>query len=215
MYSLNQSGAVIVQSLIAGNTSVGSGGGFYLSASSGPPSPLLVNNTVVNNSGAESGVYLTGFDAQVQLFNNIVAAASTLPAVLFDTTYSSTPPVFDHSDLFNSAGPAASGSCAAVVGTAGNISADPKFSGASDYHLQSSSPAIDAGNNSAPSLPATDLDGKPRISGAAVDQGVYEFQPPLVLTMNAISGAVEGAGFSAVLAHDSGGPGPYSAHIPC
>jgi parallel beta-helix repeat protein len=213
IYIVNQSGAIIVQNLITGNTSAGSGGGLYLSASSGPPAPLLVNNTIVNNSGAESGVYLTGFDGQVQLFNNIVAAASTLPAVLCDTTYSSTPPVFDHSDLFNSAGPAASGSCAAVVGTAGNISADPKFAGAVDYHLQSGSPAIDAGNNSAPSLPSTDLDGKPRISGAAVDQGVYEFQPPLVLTMSSISGAVEGAGFSPVLAHISGGVAPYSASI--
>jgi PKD repeat protein len=213
IYIVNQSGAIIVQNLITGNTSAGSGGGLYLSASSGTQAPLLVNNTIVNNSGAESGVYLTGFDGQVQLLNNIVAAASTLPAVLCDTTYSSITPVFDHNDLFNSAGPAASGSCAAVVGTAGNISADPKFVAAGDYHLQSGSPPIDAGNNSAPSLPSTDLDGKPRISGAAVDQGVYEFQPPLVLTMSSISGAVEGAGFSAVLAHLSGGVGPYSASI--
>ena len=213
IYIVNQSGPIIVQNLITGNTSAGSGGGLYLSASSGTPAPLLVNNTIVNNSGAESGVYLTGFDGQVQLFNNIVAAASTLPAVLCDTTYSSTPPVFDHNDLFNSAGPAASGSCASVVGTSGNISADANFAAAGDYHLQSSSPAIDAGNNSAPSLPSTDLDGKSRISGVAVDQGVYEFQPPLVITMSSISGAVEGTGFSAVIAHFSGGVGPYSATI--
>jgi hypothetical protein len=213
VYIANQSTATIVQNVITGNTSTGSGGGLYLLASSGSGSPLFVNNTVSGNAGAESGFYITGFESQVQLFNNIITAASSLPAVLCDKTYSSTPPVFDHNDLFNSAGPAASGSCAAVVGTAGNTLADPKFAAAGDYHLQSSSPAIDAGNNGAPSLPSTDLDGKPRISGVAVDQGVYEFQPPLVMTMSSFAGAVEGAGFSAVLAHFSGGVGPYSASI--
>jgi hypothetical protein len=213
VYIVNQSTATIVQNVITGNTSTGSGGGLYLLASSGSGSPLFVNNTVSGNAGAESGVYITGFESQVQLFNNIITAAASLPAVLCDTTYSSIPPVFDHNDLFNSAGPAASGSCSQVVGTAGNISADPKFAAAGDYHLQSSSPAIDAGNNSAPALPATDLDGKPRISGVAADQGAYEFQQPVVVTMSSVSGAIEGASFSAVVAHFIGGAGPYTATI--
>lgn len=213
IYIVNQSGATIVQNLITGNTSAGSGGGLYLLASSGTQSPLLVNNTLANNSGAESGVYLSGFDAQVQLLNNIVAAASTVPAVLCDTTYSSIPPVFDHNDLFNSAGAATQGSCAQVVGTSGNIASDPQFVAAGDFHLQGMSPAVDAGNSSAQSLPASDLDGRPRISGFAVDQGAYEFQQPLVVTATSICCAVEGAGFSTVVAHFSGGVGPYTASV--
>jgi hypothetical protein len=213
IYMVNQSDANIVENLITGNTSTGSGGGLYLLTPSGTRGPLLVNNTLANNAGAESGVYLSGFDARVQLVNNIVAAATTIPAVLCDTTYSSTSPVFDHNDLFNSAGPATQGSCSQVVGTSGNISADPRFFAAGDFHLQGTSPAIDAGNSGAPSLPATDLDGKPRISGVAVDQGVYEFQQPIVVTMTSLCCAVEGAGFSAVVAHFSGGVGPYSAGI--
>jgi hypothetical protein len=213
IYIVNQSDATIVQNLITGNTSAGSGGGLYISPPSGTRGPLLVNNTLANNSGAESGVYLTGFDAQVQLVNNIVAAATTIPAVLCDTTYSSIPPVFDHNDLFNSAGPATQGSCSQVVGTSGNISADPRFFAAGDFHLQGTSPAIDGGNSSAPSLPATDLDGMPRISGVAVDQGAYEFQQPIVVTMTSLCCAVEGAGFSAMVAHFSGGVGPYSASL--
>jgi PKD repeat protein len=213
IYAVNQSDANIVQNLITGNRSPVSGAGLYISPPSGTRGALLVNNTIAGNFGGDSGVFLGGFDAQVQLFNNIVAAASTVPAVLCDTTYSSTPPVFDHNDLFNSAGPATQGSCSQVVGTSGNISADPKFVASGDFHLQSSSPSIDAGNSGAPSLPSADLDGKPRISGVAVDQGAYEFQQPLVVTMSSVSGAVEGTAFSAIVAHFAGGAGPYTATI--
>jgi hypothetical protein len=46
-----------------------------------------------------------------------------------------------------------------------------------DFHLQSNSPCINAGNNIYVSL-ATDLDGNPRVVGTAVDVGAYEFQTP-------------------------------------
>jgi hypothetical protein len=64
------------------------------------------------------------------------------------------------------------------VGT-GNFTNPPLFANpvAGDYHLQTNSPCINAGNNSfAPT--ALDLDGNPRISGGTVDVGAYEFQNP-------------------------------------
>jgi hypothetical protein len=61
----------------------------------------------------------------------------------------------------------------------GNIDADPLFVDAAigDLRLQAGSPAIDAGDQAL--LPAgitTDLDGNPRVVGANVDMGAYEFQ---------------------------------------
>ena len=43
-----------------------------------------------------------------------------------------------------------------------------------DFHLRPGSSAIDAGGGD--SFPETDADGKPRVSGKAVDAGAYEFQ---------------------------------------
>jgi len=58
----------------------------------------------------------------------------------------------------------------------GNINTTPQFVNAAsgNYRLQSTSPCINTGSAAAPSLPATDLDGLPRILGSAPDMGAYE-----------------------------------------
>ena len=59
--------------------------------------------------------------------------------------------------------------------TGNNITNAPQFEDASssNFHLQVSSPCVDAGNN-AYAVGSTDLDGNPRILGVAVDIGAYE-----------------------------------------
>jgi hypothetical protein len=61
----------------------------------------------------------------------------------------------------------------------GNITKEPVFVDAAngDLRLQSTSPCIDAGNT-VEAYGITDLDGKPRVLGAAVDMGAYEFGSP-------------------------------------
>jgi hypothetical protein len=62
-----------------------------------------------------------------------------------------------------------------------NITGDPQFVTAGNYHLTAGSPCIDAGDNTASGLPVTDLDGDYRILdggiGSIVDIGADEYSP--------------------------------------
>jgi nitrous oxidase accessory protein NosD len=176
MWIVNQSDALIVQNVITGNQA-GQGGGIYWLVPSGARGPLLVNNTIAGNQGQGSGIFAAGFDAQAQLFNNIVVGASGQSAVYCDQFYDPAPPVFRSNNVFSPAAAAFGGSCGDPSGTSGNLSADPLFvdPASNDYHLAAGSPSIDAGDNSAPELPSRDVDGDPRVMNGRVDQGVDEF----------------------------------------
>jgi predicted outer membrane repeat protein len=68
-----------------------------------------------------------------------------------------------------------------TLGTDGgnNIDANPLYVDAANGNLRltNGSPAINAGDNDAPDMQATDLDGNPRILDSIVDMGAYEFDP--------------------------------------
>ena len=61
----------------------------------------------------------------------------------------------------------------------GTVKADPRFVGSADFRLRSDSPARDAGNSAWTTGIPTDLDGAPRVFGAAVDIGAWEVGDPI------------------------------------
>ena len=184
---VNQSDANIFNNLITGNSASGNGGGVYFLVPSGARGPFLVNNTVVNNTAASgSGVFADGFDAAAQLVNNVFFNSNASPVACGNGFGNSNGilPVISSNDVFSPVAFGFSGFCSNLNGSPGNISADPQFVNltGNNFHMQASSPAIDAGNNNAPNLPQQDLDGNPRIAfGSAatctstVDMGAYEF----------------------------------------
>ena len=183
-----------------------------------PAEVFINNTVAYNTSAGDASQIEVADPTQLEFANNIIVGDDANSAVLIDSGYyplyfdlgygggsdvgsyapgvDLTDAAFDHNDIYNSVGPAFNGSniISNPAGSNGNISADPLFvnvknnPASPDYHLQSGSPAIDAGNNSALqqlanlTYPlATDYDGNPRVqdgTGAVsypvVDMGPYE-----------------------------------------
>jgi hypothetical protein len=137
--------------VIANNSATNYGGGSGFST--------LVNCTVAANSLQPGYGGNGGGSYQDTLFNCIV--------------YNNTAP--NGSNYYSSG--MASCCTAPLAGGPGNITGTPLFVNptAGDFHLQSNSPCINAGNNAYMTV-GTDLDGHPRAVGGAVDIGAYEFQ---------------------------------------
>jgi len=178
LWSVGPNDQLVEQNLITGN-SAPTGSAIY--ALNGFH---LVNNTIAGNVPNISGVVVGTFTSAMYIANNIIVTSGTENGLL--CTYSaSEPPVVRFNDVFSSHGVANAyaGDCASFYGTSGNISSDPQFVSSFNFHLLAGSPAIDAGDNSAPNLPPTDFDGNPRIVDGRltgtpiVDLGIYEFQP--------------------------------------
>jgi parallel beta-helix repeat protein len=176
--------ATIVNNLIIKNRA-GCGGGVHWGASIGS-TLVLVNNTIADNDALKgSGIFTNAFDSGLsQYFNNNIIAKAAQTALHCEGTG---PSVMKSNNLYAPSGTAYFG-CFDQTGTNGNISVDPLFVDPpnDNYLLHIGSPAIDSGDNTAPSLPVIDLDGYARIfdgdgvGGAVIDIGALEFsnRPP-------------------------------------
>jgi len=157
---------IIVNNAIAWNN----GHGIYNEVSS----PTITNNTISINLNGTGIANL--FASNPQISNNIVILNGH-HGIYADGSSS---PINTYNDVWGNSisGPGWTDYYGTAPGT-GSISADPKFVSIFDAHLQCGSPAINAGNNSAPNVPSYDLDGKPRPVGGIVDMGAYEKQLPI------------------------------------
>ena len=188
--SVDSEGLTVVSDNIVANNHVGgggSGGGLYIYARSDGP-VTVTNNTFVANAAFDgsSGIFTSGSAQYANLTNNIVVAATNQTAVSCDTIRSSVSAVFAYNDVYSATGIPWTASCD-FTSNPGNISTDPLFVDPNgNFHLQSGSPVLDAGSNSASGLPSTDFDGSPRIvdgnrdGNAVVDLGAYELQPTTI-----------------------------------
>jgi uncharacterized repeat protein (TIGR01451 family) len=153
----------LTNNIIADNSAEELGGGIYVIDSEG----TLVNNTIAENQeGAGEGIYLDG-TAEATILNNIIVshtygvynAGTGTPDVTYNDVWGSSV-----SDYYN------------VTPGTGNISSDPWFVDPEnwDYHLWTTSPAVDAGHPDAGLAPSLDIDGDSRPMGSRVDMGADE-----------------------------------------
>jgi hypothetical protein len=172
------SGVRIIQNVITGNTAF-TGGGLEIDNTV----ILVLNNTIAGNDAQGDGSAFFGafFTASgpMTISNNLIISKTSQAALgcrAFDTV---NPPVFSFNDVFSPGGLSYGNICIDQTGKNGNISADPLFvdPAVDNFRLQPTSPAIDAGSNTASTqLPPTDFDGNPRIVHNVVDMGAFEFQ---------------------------------------
>lgn len=205
-------GVAIVQNLIYDN-SAGCGGGAlafdgYTDARTGI-AVLIANNTIVDNTdrGYPAGYSNCAPIAQiypgpeqygasspaVTLINNILSGSTSYPSVNCSSIggpFAPSQPTFEYNILHNAGGPFFGSYCVDVSGQDNNNTADPQFVSPStyNYQLQSSSPAIGAGQDSVVQTFfnltgmswTTDFLGYPRIqnpgNGCLIDMGAYEHQ---------------------------------------
>jgi len=148
--------STIINNTIVNNTANDNGGGIYVSPGS---SPIITNNIIVGNTAVDGGGIYSDTAALPTSFNNVWGNSLNEYVNCVPSNSISVDPLFDDP------GP-------------------PAY----DYHLDSDplnfSPCIDAGNNGALSLPATDFEGEPRVfdgddnGTATVDMGADEYYVP-------------------------------------
>lgn len=167
------------------------GGGLYWLTPLSTPGILLLNNTITNNSATQgAAIFTSGFDDNTSIQNNTIIGQAGVDSVFCDSFNNNTPPGFTSNDVFVSGALPYGGICSDQTGLQGNISADPLFvdTAVDNFHLQSASPAINAGNNTARvALPATDIDGNTRLFNSTVDIGAFEFQGATTATFSSTS----------------------------
>ena len=169
----------IINNLISGNyllragdfSVVTYGGGIYCYG--GPPE-VIINNTLLGNAATKgAGLYLNSSIRNLSIANNLIAFNSSG----IEAASGSTKLSFLNNCVYGN-GTNDFSLIANPTGANGNISADPLLTGSGtfrDVHLQAGSPCIDAGDAGSVQAGWTDIDGRPRTTGAAVDIGADEW----------------------------------------
>ncbi len=147
----------------------GVGAGIFIQQNEEMPSPRITNNVIYKNGAAGSEGEAIFVDGSAPVISNNIIAHNGSGLYLPDGAA-----ITSNNCLFENAGYNYSGQFPGV----GDIEADPKFvnAAAGDFHLATDSQCIDRGNDSVVREGELDKDGSPRVYGAHVDIGAYEWR---------------------------------------
>lgn len=181
----------LVNCLFSGNKSLGDGGAISL----GVDGATIRNCTVSGNSAASLGAGLTfNSTGLVSVVNSIFwenATAGSSTGELTQIHFLSASFSITHTCIKGKSFYSGTGNTGNDPLLVSGVYASSAPTTAGDFHLQSSSPMIEAGDNGAAGGVTNDLDGLGRIhNGGTVDLGAYEFQgagetPLLIVTQPA------------------------------
>jgi len=186
--------AVLTNCVFSGNTSSGEGGGFATDVTNSNATLLHCVFSGNSSQQAGGGVY-KGNEGFLRVYNSILWNNSD------STGDPSSSQIYSALTSASASYNCIQGVPTTILGTA-NIDLDPLFVDADgaddvvgtiddDLHLQSTSPCINQGINSALSLPAADIDGDPRVQHCRVDMGADETSYFSDCNANSISDACD------------------------
>ncbi len=160
------SGNVIAHNVNTNATDPDAASGIYCYRS---PDASVLNNTLLHNSSASPGSAAARFNSSslAPFANNLVVSNSAALSV------TGTAPLLRHNNFFANGETPFLG-VPNIIGFAGNIDTDPLLGDPDGFHLQLSSPCINAGTNGLMPSTFADLDGHARRHGTAVDIGADE-----------------------------------------
>ncbi|WP_017814918.1 right-handed parallel beta-helix repeat-containing protein [Paenibacillus shenyangensis] len=185
------SGMIVRSNLIYHNRQTGIAMGGYDEQRGSTTDSRIVNNTLYHNDtlGAGNGQLLIQYDTRRNVIRNNIMVAGDGGVLIYNQYTRNSGNKVDHNLYFSQGGSADSswiwkgkeysGLQAYRKGSgndAHSLFANPQFvdAGTNDYHLQSSSPAVDTGYTDPGLRNSKDMDGQPRTSGSAVNMGAYE-----------------------------------------
>jgi YD repeat-containing protein len=162
---------LVANNVIADNTAASLYSGMVITLNNA--AVQIINNTITGNivtafGGHYSGLYLSTNNT-ADIYNNIIWNNSSYYGEEIALSGSGVFNGFNNDfDPAHVAG--------TFTNTGNNILVDPQFkdAGTGDYHLTNGSLCLNAGDNSAPSLPQTDYEGDDRILNGTADIGADE-----------------------------------------
>lgn len=191
MYNYYQSSPTLINVVVSNNTAngtgtSGNGGGMVNQYNT---LPKLINVTISGNkANTQGGGMYNDFGAKPAIQNSIIwgntKGSSTTNNIYNNSSSNASVPIYSYSIIQGSN----AGWTNFGTNNGNNLDSNPAFTNAAigDYSLQSTSPAINKGNNTVYTTNggniATDKDlaGNPRVyNGATIDIGAYEYQVPI------------------------------------
>jgi len=160
----------LTNNIVANNNATDKGSGLWLYTT--PEDAfvgILHHNTIADNTGSDDGIAVKGY-VTLTLTNNILIGHKVAITTSGGPT---TPTVTTDHTLWDSNGIYTDTSSGGIIVTANDLVGSPAFVGGGDYHLMSSSVAIDTGADAGVTI---DIDGDKRPQGMGYDIGADEYQ---------------------------------------